>query len=98
MPSGQAVKWLTSSEESEAANPTRTHLPAAPDMRQLWPNPLKACSLSIPVSSREPFLLSNFGWEAGVAVVRLWALGGFQSQCWASIGTSCLQCSPEEWG
>ena len=51
MPSGQAVKWLTSSEESEAANPTRTHLPAAPDMRQLWPNPLKACSLSIPVSS-----------------------------------------------
>lgn len=51
MPSGQAVKWLTSSKESEAANPTRTHLPAPPDTRQLWLNQLKACSPSIPVSS-----------------------------------------------
>ena len=51
MSSGQAVKWLTSSEESEAANPARTHLPAPPDTRQLLLSQLKASSPSAPVSS-----------------------------------------------
>lgn len=51
MSSGQAVKWPTSSEESEAANPARTHPPAPPDTRRLRLSQLKACSPSAPVSS-----------------------------------------------